>query len=115
MPRWVKRCQSPDPDFFSPRCPRALPRALKTLPERLLMVAAMLGVCRATIYKLCDRGDLAHVRVSNAIRFERHHLGGVPGAAALGIALNPQGGRSSAPGSASPSRPSPWKAEAWRR
>ncbi len=49
-----------------------------TLPERLLtvvQVADVLGVCRATIYKLCERGELAHVRVSNAIRFERHHLG----------------------------------------
>ncbi|MEK7703648.1 MAG: helix-turn-helix domain-containing protein [Myxococcota bacterium] len=31
-------------------------------------VAERLGVCTATVYKLCDRGDLAHVRVSNAIR-----------------------------------------------
>ena len=53
--------------------PRPALRALKTLPERLLTVAevaATLGVCRATIYKLCERGDLPHVRVSNAIRFE---------------------------------------------
>jgi len=33
-----------------------------------------LGVCRAAIYKLCERGELAHVRVSNAIRFKRQHL-----------------------------------------
>jgi len=33
-------------------------------------VADTLGVCRATIYKLCERGDLAHVRISNSIRFE---------------------------------------------
>ena len=33
-------------------------------------MATTLGICRATIYKLCERGDLLHVRVSNAIRFE---------------------------------------------
>ena len=31
-------------------------------------VADRLGVCAATVYKLCDRGELPHVRVSNAIR-----------------------------------------------
>ncbi len=39
--------------------------------ERLLSVrevAASLGVCASTVYKLCDQGKLAHVRVANAIR-----------------------------------------------
>ncbi len=31
-------------------------------------VAARLGVSTATVYKLCERGELPHVRVSNAIR-----------------------------------------------
>ena len=31
-------------------------------------VAERLGVCTATVYGLCGRGDLPHVRVSNAIR-----------------------------------------------
>ena len=31
-------------------------------------VAALLSVCRATIYALCDRGELPHIRISNAIR-----------------------------------------------
>ncbi len=33
-------------------------------------VAKQLGVCRATVYKLCERGHLPHARVSNAIRIE---------------------------------------------
>lgn len=33
-------------------------------------VAARLGVCTSTVYKLCNGGRLAHVRVSNAIRVE---------------------------------------------
>jgi excisionase family DNA binding protein len=31
-------------------------------------VAARLRVCTATVYRLCDSGKLAHVRVSNAVR-----------------------------------------------
>lgn len=33
-------------------------------------VAELLGVCTAIVYRLIDRGELAHVRVSNAIRVE---------------------------------------------
>ncbi len=32
-------------------------------------VAGRLGVSTATVYKLVARGDLPHIRVSNAIRF----------------------------------------------
>jgi len=31
-------------------------------------VAARLGVSTATVYKLCEQGELPYVRVSNAIR-----------------------------------------------
>jgi excisionase family DNA binding protein len=31
-------------------------------------VAKRLGVSRSTVYQLCERGELRHVRVSNAIR-----------------------------------------------
>src|SRR5205807_1201067 len=40
-------------------------------PETLLTVkhvAAALGVSAATIYGLCERGELGHIRVANAIR-----------------------------------------------
>jgi excisionase family DNA binding protein len=31
-------------------------------------VAASLGVSRCTVYRLCERGELPHLRISNAIR-----------------------------------------------
>jgi len=33
-------------------------------------VAKLLGVCPATVYALCDRGDLPHFRVLNATRVD---------------------------------------------
>ena len=40
-------------------------------PERLLtvrQVAKLLQVCNATVYKLCERGELAYTRILNSIR-----------------------------------------------
>jgi excisionase family DNA binding protein len=45
--------------------------------EGLLTVreaAAILRVCRATVYRICERGELAHVRVSNSIRITAEAL-----------------------------------------
>jgi excisionase family DNA binding protein len=37
-------------------------------------VAAVLGVSTATVYKLCHRGELRHLRVCNAIRVKPEDL-----------------------------------------
>jgi excisionase family DNA binding protein len=37
-------------------------------------VAALLGVCAATVYGLCAERRIAHVRVSNAIRVAEEDL-----------------------------------------
>ncbi len=45
--------------------------------ERLLTVkevATLLGVCRATIYSMGERGDLSHLRLGSLIRFRPEAL-----------------------------------------
>jgi excisionase family DNA binding protein len=37
-------------------------------------VARQLGVSTATVYALCARGELPHVRILNAIRITPHDL-----------------------------------------
>jgi excisionase family DNA binding protein len=51
---------------------------LEVPPGRLLTVreaARLLRVSTATVYKLCARGELAHVRVLNVIRIPERVLG----------------------------------------
>ena len=48
------------------REPADLPPPRPLLSVR--QVAELLGVSRASVYKLVERGELAHVRISNAIR-----------------------------------------------
>jgi len=44
--------------------------ALRSVGKLLTVrqVAKLLGMCPASVYRLCDRGELAHFRVLNAIR-----------------------------------------------
>src|SRR3954468_19294850 len=51
-------------DLATPLLPAGADRPLLTVRE----VATALGVCTATVYKLCHKGDLRHVRVLHAIR-----------------------------------------------
>jgi len=37
-------------------------------------VAEQLGVCRATVYRLCSQGTLPHIRISNVVRIEAEAL-----------------------------------------
>jgi excisionase family DNA binding protein len=50
--------------------PILLPRsaALTTNLLSVAEVARLLGVCAATVYNLCARGQLEHVRILNSIR-----------------------------------------------
>ena len=49
-------------------------------------VAKLLGVCPATVYRLCDRGQFPHYRVLNAIRVD-------PGIVKRFLAASRRGGR----------------------
>lgn len=58
----------PPPRSIIPGAPEV--RSLQVAPAMLTVkkVAAQLGVCTATVYKLCNSGELSHSRVLNAIR-----------------------------------------------
>ena len=43
-------------------------------PLRVAEVAEHLGVCAATVYRLCERGELPHVRIVNSIRVRPNDL-----------------------------------------
>lgn len=67
----------PDPAVFFPHSTTKL-AVVASPPEQLLSVRAVaeaLGVSTATVYALVERGELPHVRVSNAIRFTPTDLG----------------------------------------
>ena len=51
--------------------------ALRGGRDRLLPVSEVaeeLGVCTATVYRLCERGDLPHVRIMSSIRVRPRDL-----------------------------------------
>ena len=53
------------------------PLAPLPLSERLLSVreaARVLGLSRASVYRLCERGELPHVRLSNVVRIDPAEL-----------------------------------------
>jgi excisionase family DNA binding protein len=61
----------PDPKFFATRLLRR--GGGLNLPENELLrvaeVARLLRLCRATIYRLVERGELPALRIGNSIRF----------------------------------------------
>ncbi len=55
---------------------------VSALHEQMLTVreaARRLGVSTATVYKLCERGDLAHVPILNAVRIASEALAAFAG------------------------------------
>jgi excisionase family DNA binding protein len=67
--------------------------ALHAARDRLLRVADVaerLRVCAATVYRLCERGELAHVRIVHSIRVRRADLDALVAGLATGA---PKSGR----------------------
>ena len=65
-----------EPRFLPGLSPGGL-RSLPGLPERLLTVTEVAGalkVSKATVYKLCQQGQLPHSRISNAVRIAPRDL-----------------------------------------
>jgi excisionase family DNA binding protein len=60
----LRSSETPGDDAFPAKPTLVLPEKLLTVRE----VAAQLRVCRATVYKMADRGDLPHVRIAGAVR-----------------------------------------------
>ncbi len=67
---------APDPKYFATRLlPRSTGPDLR--PTQLLSVrevARLLGLCRASIYRLVERGELPAIRIGNSIRFLQDEL-----------------------------------------
>jgi excisionase family DNA binding protein len=45
-----------------------LPAGAGAAPLSVRQVAQLLGVSTAIVYRLCERGELAHMRICNAVR-----------------------------------------------
>ena len=71
-PRPDRPCRAGFSPLVAPRSTRLslVPEALFTVSE----AAKLLNISRATAYKLCERGELPHIRISNAIRIAKADL-----------------------------------------
>ncbi len=85
----------PDPKFFATRL--LPPSSCRNFgPNELLRVAdvaRLLRLCRATVYRLVERGELPSFRIGNSIRFHPEDLSGWLHAScpsACGITLKPE-------------------------
>lgn len=54
--------------FAAPVLPLSNPAGAGDRLWTVREVAVALRICTATVYRICERGDIAYVRVSNAIR-----------------------------------------------
>jgi len=47
---------------------------LEEAPRQRRELTGRLGVCAATVYRLCERGELPHARIVNSIRIRPEDL-----------------------------------------
>ena len=76
----MKRSGSDFRPTLAPFLPRLGPNWVQCLSSKypallsVRQVAKLLGVSTAIVYRLCERGDLKHIRVSNAVRIAPRDL-----------------------------------------
>jgi len=68
--------KAPNPKLFATRLLRqnSSPNLRQNELLRVAEVAKLLGLCRATIYRLVERGELPAFRIGNSIRFHSEEL-----------------------------------------
>jgi excisionase family DNA binding protein len=68
----IQSAELPTPEGSLLDSPATDDEALRSVGKFLTVrqVAKLLGMCAATVYRLCGRGELTHYRVRNAIRVD---------------------------------------------
>ncbi len=77
LPDGVSRNGPDRPESWAPVGRASVALGVERLPT-VRQVAALLGVCRATVYGMVERGELPHLRLGSLIRVRAKDLSTLP-------------------------------------